>query len=94
MLFYLNKKGERFVESKGNRVIYFDYLRIISVFAVIVLHISGQNWNGTDVSSFEWNVFNAFDSLTRWCVPVFVMISGALFLDKEQPLKSFSKKIF
>ena len=74
-------------------VAYFDWLRIFATIAVIILHICVQNWTKVELTSFEWNVFNWFDSATRWSVPIFVMISGALFLDSERKLevKSFIK---
>lgn len=79
----------------NKRIEYFDLLRILAVFAVIVLHVSAQNWYYTDVHSFEWNVFNVYDSLVRWAVPVFVMISGALFLSKDYSIKKiYSVNIF
>lgn len=80
---------------KEGRLIYFDYMRIISIFAVVVLHVSAQNWKNIPIDTFEWNIFTSVNSLTRWCVPVFVMISGALFLEKEQSIKKlFTKNIF
>ncbi len=76
------------------RVKYLDYLRILSIFAVVLVHSQGQSWYTADVRSFEWNVLNFFDGLCRWSVPVLVMVSGTLFLGKEQPLKKlFFKSI-
>ena len=69
-----------------NRAYYLDVLRIIATLAVIMLHVSAQNWDTVDVHSFAWHVFNFFDSLVRWAVPVFIMISGAVFLDNDRPL--------
>ena len=62
----------------------------------MTLHISAGNWQTTDVNSFNWQVLNFYDGLVRFGVPVFVMISGALFLDtsKDIPIrKIFSKYI-
>ena len=70
---------------KENRIVYFDVLRIIAVFFVIVLHVSEKNWLNTDIYSHEWQMMNLFDSVSRWCVPVLVMISGALFLSRDIP---------
>lgn len=82
-------------QNSADRTVYFDYLRVFATFAVMILHISAQNWYATDVNSFEWQVFNLFDSIVRWSVPVFVMISGSLFLSREIPLrKIYSKYIF
>ena len=65
----------------NNRIISFDVLRIIAAFAVVILHVTSQRL----VTSFplnEWEIRNVYDSFVRWCVPVFVMISGALFLNQ------------
>ena len=67
-----------------NRVYYLDYLRIAATFAVIVLHVAAQNWSTADVHSLAWNTFNIYDSAVRWAVPIFVMISGSLFLNPEK----------
>lgn len=75
-----------------NRTIYFDYLRVFATFAVMILHISAQNFYSTDVNGFQWQVFNFFDSIVRWSVPVFVMISGALFLSRDIPVRKIYSK--
>ena len=81
--------------SREQRVYYFDFLRVFATFAVVILHLSAQNWDTTDVKSFAWNTFNFYDSIVRWALLSFVMISGALFLQKDIPLKKiFSKYIF
>ncbi len=71
------------------RYYYLDALRIIAICAIVLLHVAGSYWYELDVSSFDWHVVNAYDCMTRWGVPVFVMISGALFLDpgRPQPLR-------
>ncbi len=66
---------------------YIDYLRLAATLAVVALHVSAQNWYNTDVNSFSWQSFNFYDSLVRWSVPVFVMISGSLFLNRDISLK-------
>ena len=72
-------------QTKTNgRILYFDFLRIFATLSVMVLHVTAQNWHGTSVSSFEWQTFNFFNSIVRWGVPIFVMISGALFLNERE----------
>ena len=84
------------MESKkcdpADRTVYFDYLRIFATFAVMILHISAQNWYISDVNGIDWQVFNFSDSIVRWGVPIFMMISGALFLSREIPLKKMYSK--
>ncbi|UAY98319.1 acyltransferase [Dickeya dadantii] len=68
--------------------------RIVSTFAVIVLHVSAYTVALADLGTFSWWVGNLYDSLVRWCVPVFIMISGALLLspEKVESLSIFYKK--
>lgn len=74
------------------RVIYFDVLRVLATFAVIVLHLSAQHWADTDVFSNAWLAFNLYGGIVRWSVPIFVMISGALFLGRDTDIHTILKK--
>lgn len=76
------------------RLAYYDYLRVAAIFGVIMIHVSAQNWQNSNVNSIEWQFFNIYDSMMRWAVPVFVMISGSLFLNREYNIKTIYKKIF
>jgi len=92
----MNKKGVDTVQetTPTNRIVYLDYLRVFATLAVMILHISAQKWYTTDVNSFDWKTFNFFNSIVRWGVPVFVMISGALFLNRDLSVqKIFSKYV-
>ena len=90
----LEKKLNIQTNADDKRIEYLDLLRIIAIFTVVLLHVAAQNWTKVDARSFEWNVFNVFDSISRWAVPVFVMISGTLFLNKDYTLKElWLKKI-
>ena len=83
------------VQSQGfERVMYFDYLRILATAAVMVIHICASTILEPSVFSFDFNVLNFYDSIARWAVPVFAMISGAIFLDNEIqiPFKSIMKQ--
>ena len=74
------------------RVIYFDVLRVLATFTVIVLHLSAQHWADTDVFSNAWLAFNLYGGIVRWSVPIFVMISGALFLGRDTDIHTILKK--
>ena len=71
----------------------FDVLKIIASFAVMVIHIVGESWDkATELSSFQWNVLNVYNSGVRWAVPIFVMVSGALFLSANHSVEKMYKK--
>ena len=67
------------------RVIYFDLLRIAAAFFVVVLHTATSQFGSVAFGSTEWEIFNLYDGMVRWTVPMFVMLSGALFLSKSIP---------
>lgn len=74
------------METKKARLYYLDILRILAIFAVIIIHVASQSLYYTSpVKSNTWLGLSMWDSLVRWSVPVFVMISGVLFLNPERP---------
>ncbi len=75
------------MELQKDRIWYLDWLRVAAAAAVMLLHVAAGGWGATDVNGRSWQVFNGYDSVVRWCVPVFVMISGALFLGRDIPVK-------
>jgi len=86
------------LEYTINRVIWPDILRIVAVFAVIVIHSSEAGFDGRfDVNTSHFQICNIYFSMVRFAVPVFVMISGIFLLDsrREYSLKKlYFTKIF
>ncbi|OAE13687.1 hypothetical protein AZH11_03565 [Pseudomonas simiae] len=68
-----------------------DFTRIIACLMVVVLHVSAT---GVAEFSHDWVYFNAYDSLVRACVPLFLMLSGALLLGREEGVMQFYTKRF
>lgn len=67
-----------------------DFMRIVAAFAVVWLHVSAPVVAGNpDVQSYAWWIGNIADSFSRWCVPLFVMVSGALLLSRKPDLIPF-----
>lgn len=74
-----------------------DLLRILASLMVIVIHVSAYNFLDTPTKSIEWLSYDMYDSIVRSAVPIFLMISGAFFLnDKIQNnlKKLYTKNIF
>ncbi len=61
-----------------------DIARILAVFAVVMVHCSADFVSLCNRNSAEFLVGNLLDSLSRLGVPLFLMISGALFLDESR----------
>lgn len=77
----------------SKRMLWPDLMRIIAVLSMIILHSVAVSWT-VPVDSVEFHIFNIYDSLVRFCVPVFIMISGMFFLKpgKPQPIKKLLTK--
>ena len=81
--------------GEREHVYYYDYLRVAAMTAVVLLHVSGQKMSWCSPSSGDWLVMAICNGIVRWAVPVFVMISGALFLGREVPVRMiYGKYIF
>src|SRR3954464_13783280 len=66
-------------------LLYPDGMRTVAIVAVIALHTSGVRVsNSPSIETVEWWTGHVIDSLCRWCVPVFIMLSGALLLDPDR----------
>lgn len=69
-----------------------DSARWLAAVAVVLLHSAAQALSDhSGYGTSAWMAANIYDSAMRWCVPVFVMISGALLLDntRVQALRTF-----
>lgn len=65
----------------SQRIEWVDQLRAASVFAVIWLHVAAEVVvSNPSTTSIDWWVGNVADAAVRWCVPVFVMISGMFLI--------------
>lgn len=66
------------------RQFYLDVLRILACYSVVLFHASIVNFYQQQAGSRFWVVSNLVANAARFGVPVFVMISGALFLDPDR----------
>jgi surface polysaccharide O-acyltransferase-like enzyme len=58
-----------------------SYLRVVAIAAVVLVHsLSGMVTNEAVQDSLTWWVGTALNRGVSWCVPLFIMISGALLL--------------
>lgn len=64
------------------KIVYLDVLRAIACLAVVMIHVSG-NYCYAEPGSLRFWIGNMCDGLSQFGVPLFVMISGALMLDKN-----------
>ena len=77
----------------NNQKDYISYLRVIATIAVIVLHTVGFiSMDYGNVNDETWALATFINSSVRFCVPVFIMIFGALLLGKDESVKLFITK--
>ena len=79
------------------KVIWIEYMRVAATLAVIFLHSTLpllDRFNDNAETLKYWWIGNTFDSFVRFCVPVFVMATGALLLGRDFTVGAFLKKRF
>ena len=74
----------------NNRIEYIDALKFIAIISIICIHVA-IIWPNANIKSFNISGFSEF---CRMGVPVFLMVSGVLLLNKNYDLDSFFKKRF
>ncbi len=67
----------------STRHTYMDVVRIIGCILVVFVHISNIDWVVYPIGGAQWKVLNVVNCLGMSGVPLFFMISGALFLHKD-----------
>jgi len=78
----------------NNRLLWVNLLKIASIFSVIIIHSSAPLLVKYNESGPEyWWIGNLYNSFSRWCIPVFFMISGAFLIEKAQK-ESLSRFFF
>ena len=68
------------------RVLYLDVLRVLAMIAVVTIHITAADFYSINISSSAWIIRTVYNSLARWAVPIFIMVSGVVFLNPEKTL--------
>lgn len=73
------------MQAKHSAIFYIDFLRFMAAIAVIVIHVLGPfRYLYGEIPDSEWLAAAGLNSITRWAVPVFMLISGALLLSTER----------
>ncbi len=82
-------------KERVERKAFLDVARIVAVCLVVLAHVAARYVVEYESDTLGFFFGNLFDSISRTCVPVFVMISGALLLDENKRVtgKSMLKRI-
>ena len=70
------------------------HFRAFAIIGVVVLHVAAGSLSDEVVGSLNWIFANFYNSASRWCVPLFIMLSGALLLSnkKNESILEFYRK--
>lgn len=80
--------------DNSKRIFYYDVLRALAIVLVILSHTAKQFSYTRPIGSLSWSVAVSFQDLAVMGVPIFLMISGALLLNREYDLRDFLKRRF
>lgn len=64
--------------------------RLLAIVAVVSIHVFSHfalSWG--DVAPRLWHAGNLVYAATRFCVPLFVLVSGAVLLGRTEPVRTF-----
>ena len=77
--------------NKSKRIFYLDVMRLMAIIGIIFCHAS-ITYVVSDMGTANFYVSAFFDCFRDFCVPIFVMLSGALLIGKRDSLITFFKK--
>ena len=67
----------------GRRISAVDYAKTFAILCVVVIHVSSEVLLGRQIGSAAWLEGLFWSSLARGAVPMFLMCSGVLFMDRS-----------
>lgn len=80
--------------AKGGKLphdVSLDGVRVVATLMVLLIHISGKGFAGM---AEHWWAINTYESVSRICVPLFFMITGALLLPKSSSIESVISRVW
>lgn len=79
--------------AKPETIPWINNLRVIALYAVIILHSTAplmMQYGKVPLS--DWLMADFLNALVRFAVPVFVMVTGALLLNRDYAINDFLKR--
>ena len=79
--------------SRKEIISWADLIRVLAIFLVVVIHVSGQLTNAWGkIPTEQWIIADLYGGIARIAVPLFFMISGYLLLPRSESLSDFYTK--
>lgn len=85
----------RRINLTSGRILAYDLIRLFAMLGVIMIHSSAHYVINFPTDSFQFQVGNFLESISRLAIPCFIMLSGRFMLDEDrtEPPKRVGKKI-
>ncbi|MBW4449769.1 MAG: acyltransferase [Spirirestis rafaelensis WJT71-NPBG6] len=80
-------------EKTKNRIFYYDAIKTLAIYLVCIYHYNNLNYNILTNTNFGVYINYYFHGISSMAVPLFLMVNGALLLNKPYKLRSHLKKI-
>ena len=79
--------------NKNNRIFYYDVIRAFAIFCIVSCHVFAQYVTNIDIFGTKFWYYALFlNSLRDIGIPLFIVLSGCLLINKKENLTSFVKK--
>lgn len=75
------------------RIVKYDILRIVASFSIVLLHVSASYWSVVDIQGKDFLVMTVYNSITRFAVPVFFMLSGLFLVSPHKDNTALGKRV-
>ncbi len=69
-----------------------DMIRVIACFLVVLLHVASYGMEVKDPTTADWMIRDVVVSLARCAAPLFFMLSGVLFMEREISIRQLYRK--
>ncbi|MGL4522232.1 MAG: acyltransferase, partial [Bacilli bacterium] len=80
------------IKKNSGRVFYLDIVKVVAILAVIAIHVTAPFVVNLDtIGSGNWWFASFFNAGSRWAVPAFFMVSGALLLAPSRSKDEFKQ---
>lgn len=79
----MHPADNRVEAAQKKHLIWPDLLKVLAIYAVIVIHSAAPYLILYEERGLhDWWAGNIYDSAARWCIPLFVMLSGLFLIEK------------
>jgi len=87
-----HQPSQSILAPQTHRDIGLDGIKVVATFLVIFIHVSGVGFAA--INHPHWLAVDFYQSVSRICVPLFFMVTGALLLPTTPTIKSIVRRVW